>query len=99
MTPRLSLSLLVLLPAATFAAEPVPPDHAARMAASQKLFKEKVRPFLVSQCLDCHGGAKTKSGFNLATRDLLLKGGDRGVAVVPGKGRESALVKSVARED
>lgn len=82
-----------------FAAEPVPADHAAKMTESQQLFKEKVRPFLVSQCLDCHGGSKTKSGFSLATRELLLKGGDRGVAIAIGKGRESLLVRSVARED
>ncbi len=81
------------------AAEPVPPDHSARMAESQRLFKEKVRPFLVAQCLDCHGGSKTKSGFNLASRDDLLKGGDRGPAVVVGKGADSPLVRFVARAD
>jgi hypothetical protein len=81
------------------AADPPPPDHAAKMAASRELFKDKVRLFLTAQCLDCHGGAKTKSGFSLATRETLLKGGDRGPAVVPGKAAESALVRFVARTD
>lgn len=80
-------------------AEPVPPDHAAKMAASQELFKSKVRPFLVAQCLECHGGSKTKSGFSLATREDLLAGGDRGVSVILGQGRQSPLVRYVARED
>ena len=110
-TPRRSLPMrrtriaLVVVAAAlggaprVAAAEPVPADHAAKMTAAQKLFQDRVRPFLVSQCLDCHGGAKTKSGFSLATRDDLLKGGDRGPAVVPGNGRESPLVRFVARTD
>jgi hypothetical protein len=89
--------LLFVAPAA--AADPPPPDHAAKMAASRELFKEKVRPLLTAHCLDCHGGSKTKAGFSLATRETMLKGGDRGPAVVPGKSAESVLLKFVARTD
>ncbi len=78
---------------------PVPPDHAGKMAASQSLFKETVREVLVKNCLDCHGGAKTKSGLNLASRELLLKGGDRGDTVIPGKPKEGRLIDFVTRAD
>src|SRR5580704_16625389 len=62
------------------------------------LFAE-VQPVLVAQCLACHGGGKTnRSGFDLASRDTLLRGGDTGVAVVPGKAAESALWKRVRHE-
>lgn len=80
-------------------AQPVPPDHATKMAASRELFKTSVREILVKNCLECHGGAKTKSDFSLATRETLIKGGDRGVAIVPGKGSESLLYKLVAKID
>src|SRR3954468_10346130 len=96
-TPHSVLPALLLLAATAAATDPTPPDHAAKMAASRELFKEKVRPLLVTQCLDCHGGSKTKSGFSLATRESLLKGGDRGPAVVPGKAAESPRVRSAAR--
>jgi mono/diheme cytochrome c family protein len=98
--PR-SLWLIVpfALATAVGATDPVPPDHAAKMTASRELFKEKVRPFLEKNCLECHGSGKVKSGFSLATRETLLKGGDGGVVVVPGKGRTSPLVRYVARED
>jgi cytochrome c553 len=79
--------------------EVVPADHATKMTASTKLFKESVRDILVKNCLDCHGGAKTKAGLSIASRELLLKGGDRGVSVVPGKSKESKLFKLVTRED
>jgi mono/diheme cytochrome c family protein len=83
------------------AADPpkVPADHAASMAASTTLFKDTVREFVVKNCLECHGGEKTKSGFNMATREKMLEGGDRGAAVVPGKGKDSRLVKLVARTE
>src|SRR5262249_26966311 len=46
-----------------------------------------------------HGGEKTRSGFDLSTREGLLKGGDNGIAVVPGKARNSRLVKLIAHEE
>jgi len=92
-----SIVLVALVFVAVVAAQPVPPDHAAKMAASQRLFAETVRPFLVAKCLSCHGGGdKTRGGFDLATREALLKGGDRGAAVVPGKSKESPLLDYVA---
>src|SRR5262245_1529732 len=78
---------------------PVPADHAAKMTASQALFKDTVRDFLVKNCLRCHGGEKTKSGLDLSTREKLLEGGDRGAAVVPGRANGSRLVKLIAREE
>jgi hypothetical protein len=89
----------VLALGATAAEKPVPADHAARMAASQQLFARTVRPWLEKNCLECHGGAKVKSDFNLSSRELLLKGGDKGVAVLPGRGASSALVKYIAHEE
>ncbi|MEO2090136.1 MAG: DUF1549 domain-containing protein, partial [Gemmataceae bacterium] len=97
-TPLLAGLIAVVAPALA-ADPPVPADHSAKMAASQTLFKESVRDFLMKNCLECHGGEKTKSGFDLGSRESLLKGGDGGAAVVPGKGKESRLVKLVARED
>ena len=97
---RLFSTIIPLFIAVTPAiAQPVPPDHAANMAASQTLFKETVREVLVKNCLDCHGGAKTKSGLNIASRELLLKGGDRGDTVIPGKPKEGRLIDFVTRTD
>ena len=39
-----------------------------------------------------------RSGFDLSTRDGLLRGGDTGPAVVPGNARESALFKRISHE-
>jgi mono/diheme cytochrome c family protein len=80
---------------AAAADKPVDADHAAKMAASQQLFTRTIRPWLEKNCLECHGGAKVKSNFNLSTRESLLEGGDKGVAVLPGRGENSPLVKYI----
>ena len=94
-----AVALLGLVGGFARAQTQIPADHAAKMADSQKLFKESVREVLVKNCLECHGGTKTKSGLNIATRELLLKGADRGPTITPGKAKESRLIEFVTRTD
>src|SRR3954453_19623272 len=48
---------------------------------------------LEQRCLGCHTGKFKKSGLDLSTRDLALRGGDRGPAILPGKSKESLLIQ------
>lgn len=61
------------------------------------LFETKIRPILVNTCFKCHGDAKVSGGFRVDTRENLLKGGDNGPAIVPGKPAESPLLKAIRR--
>ena len=63
-----------------------------------KLFVEQVRPVLETQCLDCHGGKFKQAGLNISTRELLLRGSDNGVVIVPGNAQDSLLVKKIKHE-
>ncbi len=49
------------------------------------LVPKEVRPLLVERCLKCHDDAKAKGEVKITSRDNLLKAGDRGPAVAPGK--------------
>jgi hypothetical protein len=75
--------------------EPVAADHAEKMVKGLDVFKKYVKPIFDAKCLRCHGGKKIESGFDLSDRAGLLKGGQIGVAVVPGKSKESHLVKLI----
>ena len=90
-------SILFSLPALLLAQAP-DPDHAAKMARGLELFKQRIRPVLIEKCLKCHGGKETEAGFDLSDRGPLLKGGDSGPAVVPGKGTDSLLVRLLRHE-
>ncbi len=66
-------------------------------AASIEFFTTKVKPLLETRCFECHGpeAKKLKGGLSLASRADLLRGGDSGAAIVPGKPSESLLVKAI----
>jgi hypothetical protein len=91
--PRIAAALLIV--GLGFA------PSAIRAADQSAFFDQKVRPILQSNCFTCHSHAakKSKGGLMLDARDSILKGGDRGPAIVPGKPDDSLLLKAVGRQD
>ena len=59
------------------------------------MFENVVRPLFHRRCLKCHGDLKQSGGLRVDSREALLKGGDTGPAVVPGKSAESLLIEAV----
>ena len=73
---------------------------ASQVSADEKLdfFEAKIRPVLATHCYECHGH-KEKGGLKLDSREAILKGGDSGPALVPGKPKESLLLTAVRHVD
>lgn len=60
-------------------------------------YERDVRPILKAYCFHCHGGeGEAKGNLDLRLRRLIVKGGDQGPAVVPGKRTESLLFERVS---
>ncbi len=74
-------------------------EHARKIQAGIALFKESVRQILLDRCVDCHGGETLEGEFNIATREGLLKGGEKGAAIVPGKPQESRLYRLLTHDE
>lgn len=53
---------------------------------------------LETHCVRCHGGEKTKAGLDLTTREALMRGGESGSSVIPGKPTDSLLIQMVRHE-
>ncbi len=90
----LAPSLLAVFLLALWAA----PVRAAGDAPAQAEFFEKnVRPVLVEHCYKCHSAQakRIKGGLLLDSRAGLLKGGDSGPAIVPGRPEQSRLVEAL----
>lgn len=51
-----------------------------------------VYPFLKANCISCHNKTTTKADLNMETPELMIKGGESGPSIIPGKGAESLLV-------
>jgi hypothetical protein len=58
-------------------------------------FAAKIRPVLVSTCLRCHGAKKPRGNLRLDSRAALLRGGEHGPAVLPGKPEKSLLIRAI----
>jgi mono/diheme cytochrome c family protein len=58
-------------------------------------FEEDIRPLLQSKCWRCHGEKTHKAGLDLTSAPGILKGGESGPALVPGKPDESLLYEKI----
>ena len=65
-------------------------------ADAAALWTGRVQPLFDVHCVKCHGPIEQKSGLELDTPAAVLKGGDDGVVVVPGKPEESRLYLNLA---
>ncbi len=59
-------------------------------------FRKTIKPLLEANCVKCHNSQIRRSGFDLSTREALLRGGDTGPVVTPGDARSSVLYKRIA---
>src|ERR1051325_3282676 len=65
---------------------------------ANRFWSTHIQQLLADNCFKCHGNIETKSGLNLMTPGEVLKGGENGPAVVPGKPEKSLLYKYVQPE-
>ena len=79
--------LLVLAAASTLAAEEATPGSVDYLRDIQPIFQQ--------HCADCHGVSEQQAGFRADAGKLILQGGDRGAAVVPGQPEKSLLLTAV----
>ena len=59
---------------------------------------DQVSEILKQNCLACHGAALRMSKLDLRTRDSVLRGGERGPAIIPHNPKRSLLYKFVSHE-
>lgn len=52
-----------------------------------------VQPLLQNRCYSCHGSEKQKGKLRMDNISFMLKGGEEGTSLVPGRANESELIK------
>lgn len=58
-------------------------------------FERNIRPLMKRHCGKCHGVDTQKSGLRLDAREPAFRGGDSGPVIVPGKSRESEILRRI----
>jgi len=79
----------------THAAPAPSPELLANLPSRLALFPTEVQPLLRARCASCHGGKTPAGGLEVADYAALLRGGDTGPAVTPGKPDQSLLVHRI----
>lgn len=62
-------------------------------------YAKDIQPILEGSCFGCHGADKQKGDLRVDSLAALLKGGEDGKVVVPGKSQDSPLVVAVSGLD
>ncbi len=71
-------------------------SHWAEGSAPEKPDYEKdVKPIFERSCVKCHGPEKRKSGLRLDKKRFAMRGGETGLAIVPGDVEKSLLCKYI----
>lgn len=95
-----NFSLVVLLPALTMggtrqaAVRADGPDEGKKPARVASYAKD-IQPLLQARCVRCHGEKSRKADLDLSTPAGILKGGESGPVIVPGKPDKSLLYEKV----
>ena len=82
-TTRVAFTVVTLLLSAVTIRSAEPTDYSA------------VDAIFTEYCLDCHGSTEPEAKLIMESHELLMKGGESGAVVVPGKSDESLLVKLI----
>src|SRR5256885_6847231 len=96
----LTISVLVFLwTGCGVALAKITPEQAKSLPppASRKVdFVKEIKPIFEASCIKCHGRGRTKGDLSIESRETLIKGGESGPAIIPGKSAESHLIELVA---
>lgn len=65
------------------------------VAAEDAFWSAHVEPLLQAKCSRCHSPTKSRSGLDLSSFQSILRGGDHGAAVLPGRPDDSPMVRLV----
>lgn len=82
--------------AAPATSAPASPDLLAKLPPAVALYPTEVAPLLKSYCAGCHGGKSPAGGLAVEDYAALLKGGDTGPGITPGKPEASVVVHRIS---
>jgi hypothetical protein len=94
-----SISSVLVLSLLTATAEDKKLDASKLPPASDKkgiTYENDIKPIFEKSCTKCHGADKQKSKLRLDSLAVVIKGGENGPDIVPGKVDKSPLVFAVA---
>lgn len=91
--------LSIVIPSIGYCAEDSAALTAAQKQAAETFFETKVRPLLVTHCIDCHGPDDQSGELRLDRKADFFRGGGSGPSVVHGNPQGSILIRAIGYQD
>src|SRR5687767_3171489 len=88
---------LILILAVSWTALAARPCSAAEQA--KPVTYSQARAVFTKHCLSCHDSKEAEGQFVMETHESLMKGGENGAAIMPGKAADSPLVKQIEHRE
>ncbi len=102
MTRNIRLSLLLLVVAAMLSFLPASRGFESAGQSGEGRprvdFRREIEPIINASCQQCHGSKKAAGQLRLDQKAVAFKGGISGAVIVPGRGRESLLIRRILGE-
>lgn len=67
-------------------------------AGTPAFYTGRVLPILQANCFRCHSGLNHRGGLQMDTQAVFMRGGKKGVVIVPGHPESSLLVRLIKHE-
>ncbi len=93
--PLLFVTLTIAVSERGFVAQVDADDDQQKSSAPAPSFREIIRPLFEAKCLRCHGAKAHKADLDLSAPAGILKGGESGPVIVPGRPDKSLLFEKV----
>jgi mono/diheme cytochrome c family protein len=93
--PSPTVQITMLIPGGSQQAAATPATIQAPTGSETISFAKDIAPVLAQNCTGCHGTNNPRGNLSLFTMARLMRGGDRGEPVLPGKGADSLIVKKL----
>lgn len=100
MSRFLPLAVIALLPLCAQGQEKKEPGPVEVKKLDRKesvSYEKEIEPILYKRCTTCHSGPVKESRLDLSSYEGLVKGGKRGSSIIPAKGDDSLLYRTMAR--
>jgi uncharacterized membrane protein len=72
------------------------PKPEAPAPVAKTVYAARIMPLLRRSCISCHNAKKSKGGLRLDTYELMMRGSEDGVVIVPWDPEDSELIRRVS---
>ena len=73
----------------------LPPVRKSQTELTTIRYAKDIAPLFARSCAGCHNARNSASGYDISNYEAMMRGGNKGAAIIPGKSEKSLLYKYI----